>query len=108
MGKKMRMRIADTHGWKETQVRENLTANNLEAIIKGQVQSNAEYTQITWKGNRISGNRKLKDIGIADGDQICIEEVRPEVTGTVNARMNQKSTLAKDEKDYNKIIEDAD
>ena len=108
MGKKIRLRIADKHGWKETQVRENLTANNLDAIIKGQMQSYGEFTQITWKGNRITGNRKLKDIGIADGDQICIEEVRSDVTGTVNVMKNQESTLAKDEKDYNKITEDAD
>ena len=108
MGKKMRLRSVDMHGWQEIQVRENLTANNLEAIIEGQMQSYGEFTQITWKGNRITGNRKLKDIGIADGDQICIEEVRSDVTGTVNVMKNQKSTLAKDEKDYNKIIEDAD
>ena len=108
MGKKMRLRIADKHGWKETQVRENLTANNLDAIIKRQMQSYGETTQITWKGNRITGNRKLKDIGIADGDQIFIDEVRTDVTGTVNVMKNQENTLAKVEEDYNKTTEGAD
>ena len=108
MGKKLRLRIADIHGWEEIQVRENLTANNLDAIIKGQMQSYGEFTQITWKGNRITGNRKLKDIGIVDGDQISIEEVRSDITGTVNVMKSQKSTLVKDEIDYNKITEYAD
>ena len=44
MGKKLKLRIVDRHGWKELEVRENLTANNLKAIIEGEMQALGEFT----------------------------------------------------------------
>ena len=40
----MRLRIVDMYGWKELKVRENLTANNLKAIIVGEMQIKGEFT----------------------------------------------------------------
>ena len=35
MGKKLKLKVVGMYGWKDIKVRENLTANNLKAIIAG-------------------------------------------------------------------------
>ena len=48
-------------------------------------------------------------MGIEDGDQICIDVKDGNVaTVQVDVMKNYESTLTKDEKDYNSIIEDED
>ena len=68
MGKKLTLRIESKYGWKDIEVRENLTANNLKAIIAGKMQPKGTYTKIAWKGKELTGHMKLKDLGIIDGD----------------------------------------
>ena len=47
MGKKLTLRIESKYGWKDIEVRENLTANNLKAIIAGKMQPKGTHTKIT-------------------------------------------------------------
>ena len=37
MGMKLRLRVESKFGWKDIEVRESLTANNLKAIIAGKI-----------------------------------------------------------------------
>ena len=50
----------------------------------------------------------MKDIGIVDGDQISIDDVRIDDTGLANVTKNQENTMAKAEDDYNKTTEGVD
>ena len=68
MGKKLTLRIESKYGWKDIEVRESLTANNLIAIITWKMQPKGTYSKIAWKGKELSGYMKLKDLGIIDGD----------------------------------------
>ena len=47
MGKKLTLRIVGKYGWKNIEVRESLTANNLKAIIAGKMQPKGTNTKIT-------------------------------------------------------------
>ena len=47
MGKKLTLRIESKYGWKDIEVRENLTANNLKVIIAGKMLPKGTHTKIT-------------------------------------------------------------
>ena len=46
MGKKLTLRIESKYGWKDIEVRENLTTNNLKAVIAGKMQPNGTHTKL--------------------------------------------------------------
>ena len=59
----------------------------------------------------IAGHIRLKDIGIADGDQICIDGsdmIAASASEMMNVRMDSEITMAEEEIEYNSTDDDED
>ena len=57
-------------------MRENLTLNNLEAIIRGAMQIRKGMVKIMYEGKELSGHRRLVDIGLVNGDTLEVKANR--------------------------------
>ena len=57
-------------------MRENLTLNNLEVIIRGAMQIRKGMVKIMYEDKELSGHRRLVDIGLVNGDTLEVKANR--------------------------------
>ena len=72
MGKKISLKLDDQEKEKTIKIRENLTINNLKAIIIGVLKLKKENIKIIHNRQELTGHRKLSDSGLEDGEKIEI------------------------------------
>ena len=111
MGKKITLKVVGMCGWKDIKVRKNLIANNLKAIIAGVMLIKGKFTKITWEGKSTTGHKRLKDIGIVDGDRICIDgsDMNAEpASKLIDVRKDNEITMAEEELEWNSMDDDED
>ena len=66
----MTLRIVGQKEEKTKKIRKNLTINNLIAIIKGVKKLKKENITIIHKGLELTGNKKLGEAGLDEGERI--------------------------------------
>ena len=72
MGRKLNLIIGVEEEEKHIKVRENLTINNLRAIIKRELKLKSDNTKIIHQGLELTGSSKMVELGFVDGDRVEI------------------------------------